>query len=68
MQGKRNERVQKELDEQKEKLEKARAQYTQLKSSAVGSNHHALSGTFHHHEIAFYCRSQETERSVPKGQ
>jgi hypothetical protein len=37
--------VQKELDEQNEKLEKAKAQYTQLKSSAVGSNYRALSGT-----------------------
>ena len=35
IQGKRNERVQKELDEQNEKLEKAKAHYTQLKSSAV---------------------------------
>ena len=52
--------MQKELDEQNEILEKARAQYTQLKSSAVSSNYHALSGTYHS-ELAFYYRSQETE-------
>jgi hypothetical protein len=52
--------VQKELDEQNEKLEKAKAQYTQLKSSAVGSRHHARSGTYYS-ETAFYYRSQETE-------
>ena len=60
IQGKRNGRVQKELEEQNEKLEKAKAQYTQLKSSAVGSNHRAPSGTYYS-ETAFYCRPQETE-------
>ena len=46
IQDKRNERVQKELDEQKEKLEKAKAEHTRLKSSAVGSDHCALSETY----------------------
>lgn len=59
--------MQKELDEQNEKLEKAKAQYTQLKSSAVGSNIRALSETYYS-EIAFNYRSQETEWSIPKGQ
>lgn len=58
--------MQKELDEQKEKLEKAKVEYTQLKSSAVGSNFRALSVTYYP-EKAFYYRSQETERTVPKG-